>query len=94
MDARAVLSLLALSLLFVNLFYLLVNTKNPSLISSEIHTFVNASKETSYALEYIFPVTQYLEIQTRPLVNWTLHGPVCQSQKKVQFSRSVVSNSL
>ena len=86
MDAKAVLSLFVLSLLFVNLFYLLVNTENPSLISVEIYMFVNASKETNYALECIFPVTQYLEIQTHPLVNWTLHRPVCQSWKNVQFS--------
>ena len=82
MDARAVLCLFVLSLLFVNLFYLLVNTENPSLISLEVYMFVNASKETSYALEYVFAITQSLEIQTRPLVYWTLHLPVSQSWKK------------
>lgn len=46
--------------LFKNLFYLLVDKENLSLVSLAIWTFIKAAKETNYSIEGAFPTMQSL----------------------------------
>lgn len=70
-------SMIACFCFFFLKIYLLVDIEKSLLMSFEMHTFINAIKQTSYNVENALPTTQFLEIHkspTRPCIP-PLPGP-------------------